>query len=97
MKKLVETIEIVPQGSDYVLQSSDDSLSKIKKRSTGTELEQVMKNPIGGADTSLNELIVQGLVELCKVKPVGNDAVKCLGEWFLANNPNKPNVIDPDE
>ena len=56
-----------------------------------------MKNPIAGGNQSLNELIVQGLVELCKVKPVGNDAVKWLGEWFLANNPNKPNVIDPDE
>jgi hypothetical protein len=25
------------------------------------------------------------------------DAVRWLGEWFLANNPVKPNVVDPDE
>ena len=97
LQKLVDTIEIVAQGSDFVLQSTDDYLSKIKKRPTGAELEEMMKNPIGGNNQSLNELIVQGLVELCRVKPVGNDAVKWLGEWFLANNPNKPNVIDPDE
>jgi hypothetical protein len=57
----------------------------------------MIKQPIPGSETSLNELIVTGLVELCKVKPVGLDAVRWLGEWFLANNPTKPNVIPPDD
>lgn len=53
-------------------------------------------SPDGYAE-SLQELIVNGLVELNRVKPYGLDAVKWLGEWILSNNPLKPNVIDPDE
>ena len=41
---------------------------------------------------SIYELLVTGLVELCKVKPVGIDAVQWLGEWLLANNPRQPRV-----
>jgi hypothetical protein len=80
-----------------VLQSTNEEISKIKKRYTGKDLEAMMEEALGGGGESMNALIVTGLVELCKVKPVGNDAVKWLGEWFLANNPNKPNVIDPDD
>lgn len=97
MRTLIDTIEIVSQGADFVLQSTNDGISKIKKRLTGKDLEAMMDQGLGGGNESLNQLIVTGLVELCKVKPVGNDAVKWLGEWFLANNPNKPNVIDPDD
>ena len=57
----------------------------------------MMKDPIAGSNTSLNDLIVEGLVELCKVKPVDQDAVRWLGEWFLANNPSKPCVSGPDD
>ena len=47
--------------------------------------------------TSVHDLLVTGLVELCKVKPVGIDAVKWLGEWLIDNNPNKPRVDGPDD
>ncbi len=97
MQELIDTIEIVPQGSDFILQSSDERLSKIKQRLTGEALAEMMKNSLSGSNVSLNELLVTGLVELSKVKPVGLDAVKWLGEWFLANNPTKPNVVGPDD
>lgn len=45
----------------------------------------------------MHDLLVTGLVALCKAKPVGLDAVQWLGEWLLANNPNKPRVDDPDD
>jgi hypothetical protein len=37
----------------------------------------------------------EGLTALCRVKPVGNDAVTWLAEWLLRNNPNKPVVSGP--
>jgi adenylate kinase family enzyme len=38
---------------------------------------------------------VEGLVQLCRVKPIGNDAITYLAEWLLRNNPNKPKVSEP--
>lgn len=80
-----------------MLQSSNDLISKIKPRVTGPELDKILKEPLGSGTISLNELIVKGLVELTKSKPVDLDAVQWLGEWFLANNPVKPNVSSPDD
>eukprot|EP01039_Chlorochromonas_danica_P009528 gene9530-10532_t len=97
LSKLIESIDIVPQGDGHVLQSSNESISKIKQRLLGVALEDMVKSPLAYQSKSLHDLIVQGLVELCKEKPVGLDAVKWLGEWFLANNPNKPCVLDVDE
>jgi len=39
---------------------------------------------------TMNQVLVQGLVQLCKAKPVGNDAVRWLGEWLVQNNPSRP-------
>lgn len=87
----------MPQGADFVLQSTDDRISKIKQRLLAEELEQLIRQPLTKGGPGMNELIVTGLLELCKVKPVGMDAVQWLGDWFLANNPQKPNVISPDD
>jgi nucleoside-diphosphate kinase len=31
---------------------------------------------------SLNDVLVDGLTQLCRIKPVGNDAIEWLGEWL---------------
>lgn len=81
-----------------VLQSTIESISKIKRKPTGEELEAMIKSPMNGPGSeSLHDLVVTGLVELCKVKPVGMDAVEWLGEWFLANNPQQPRVMETYE
>lgn len=78
-----------------VLQSTNEKISKIKRRPTGEEVETMIKAPMSGTGSqSIHDLLVTGLVELCKVKPVGMDAVQWLGEWLLANNPNKPRVFE---
>ncbi len=64
---------------------------------TGDNLVAKMKAPMEASGQSLNSLLTTGLVELCKVKPVGNDAVKWLGEWLIANNPNTPAVQTVDD
>jgi nucleoside-diphosphate kinase len=37
---------------------------------------------------SVNPTLLEGLVQLCKVKPA--DPVVWLADWLLVNNPNKP-------
>jgi nucleoside-diphosphate kinase len=43
---------------------------------------------------SLNDVLVEGLTQLCRVKPIGDEAVTWLANWLLRNNPNKP-VLEP--
>ena len=88
--ELLDTIYFAPLGNDWVLQSSNASISMQKTRPIGDDLEELIKYT--GDVGSIHDLLVTGLVELCKVKPVGLDAVGWLGEWLLANNPNKPRV-----
>eukprot|EP01032_Pedospumella_encystans_P019560 gene19560-22237_t len=71
LTSLIESIDLVPQGSESVLQSSIEGISKIKKRATGDELESAIKSPMTGCSESVHDVLVTGLVELCKVKPVG--------------------------
>jgi hypothetical protein len=98
LREFLLTIELVKKDSLMVLESSNYLISKITKRPTGDELEVMMKKPMMGNDTdSIQELLVTGLMQLCKEKPSGNDAIKWLGEWLIENNPNKPMVEDPED
>lgn len=98
LREFLLTIELVQKDSLMVLESSNYHISKITKRPTGDELEIMMKKPMMGDDSdSIQELLVTGLMQLCKEKPSGNDAIKWLGEWLIENNPNKPMVEDPED
>lgn len=97
LTELLESIVLVPQGSGYVLQSTDENISKIKATPSGNEIDNILKASMSNCKESVNDVLIKGLVELCKEKPVGLDAVQWLGNWLLQNNPNKPQVIDPDE
>jgi nucleoside-diphosphate kinase len=44
---------------------------------------------------SLQDVLVDGLVHLCSVKPIGQDAITYLAHWLLRNNPNKPSIAEP--
>jgi hypothetical protein len=96
---LIESIVLVPSlNGEFELQSTLESISDNKKRPTGEEVETLLKSPIKrDAEESIHSLITSGLVELCKVKPVGVDAVEFLGEWLLKNNPNRPVVNETYE
>lgn len=43
---------------------------------------------------AVNPTLLKGLTELCKQKP--EDPTMWLADWLLCNNPNKPNISDPD-
>lgn len=97
LNTLLDSIDLVPQGGDWVLQSSIETVSNLKRRLVGNELEDFMKSPMPGCAESINEVLVTGLVELCRVKPVGVDAVEWLGNWLINNNPNQPKISEPDD
>jgi hypothetical protein len=95
LSQLLDTIYLVAQGPDWVLQSSHPKIKGQKPHLSGDELVALITQSANGMP-SLQETLVTGLVELCKVKPAGNDAVLWLGEWLLANNPSKPRVEIPE-
>ena len=98
LKSLLDSIQLVPQGeTGLMLQSSYEKISDIKKRPVGDELKTMMETPMSSGGDSFQELLVTALMELCRNKPTGLDAVEWLGEWLIANNPNRPNVEIPDE
>ena len=74
----------------WILRSSNPKIKSQRPKISGEELEKLLTT----GSPSIHETIVTGLVELCKVKPAGLDAVQWLGEWLIANNPNKPRVDD---
>ena len=90
LAKLLDTIFFEAQGTQWSLQSTNENIKGQKVRPTGDQLEAMIRTSEDGP--SLHDTLVQGLVELCKVKPAGNDAVTWLGEWLINNNPRKPRV-----
>lgn len=50
-----------------------------------------------GPSKSVYEVLIDGLTQLCRVKPTGDEAVLYLSDWLLENNPNKPKVMLPAE
>ena len=40
---------------------------------------------------STEEILITGLLELCKTKLPENDAIRWLGEWLIDNNPKNKN------
>lgn len=94
---LLDTIFLAREGKTFALQSTNANIRNVKRGAAPEDIEPMFHSPIVSGSDSLHALLVTGLVELCKVKPVGLDAVQWLGEWLLANNPNKPRVDIPDD
>ena len=94
---LLETMYLIDCGEETVLESSCDKISKQKLKPSPQYMDKLLSEPLVADGDSLNELLVKGLVELCKCKPVGLNASEWLGNWLLANNPNMPRVDVPDE
>ena len=43
----------------------------------------------------MNQVLVDGLVALCKAKPIGTEAIRFLGKWLVENNPARPGAKAP--
>jgi len=94
---LVDTLYLSPYGDSHALQSNLDAIKEQKKRPTGEEVEAMIKasGSAGPQGETVYDTLVTGLVELCKAKPVGLDAVTWLGDWLITNNPSAP-AVDED-
>jgi hypothetical protein len=90
LASLLDTIFLEANGTQWSLQSKNANIKGQKVRPTGDQLEALIRSTENGP--SLHDTLVEGLVELCKVKPAGNDAISWLGEWLINNNPSKPRV-----
>lgn len=90
--RLIDTLYLSPLGGDWALQSNNLKIKEQKVVPTGENLDSLIKAKVLDGGGSIHELLITGLVELCKAKPVGIDAVRWLGNWLIENNPNKPRV-----
>lgn len=96
LTKLLETIELISRNNTYILYSPIEGIGKTVSKQSIENLIETIKSPMENGSQSLHDLLVQGLVELCKAKPVGLDSIEWLGDWLLTNNPSKPKVTEAD-
>lgn len=80
-----------PQFRATPLRTGADARDFIAKREVATAF-----TPLGAVPKTLNDVLVEGLTELCKSKPTGLEAVAWLGNWLLENNPRAGRVAEPD-
>lgn len=60
-------------------------------------LKKPAPRPFSDGKKSLQDILMEGLVQLCRVKPQGKEAVLWLSDWLLRNNANQPVVDHPEE
>jgi len=92
MTALADSIDLV--GTK--ISSSLDAIKDTKVIPQGADVTAFINNSTCG-NTNLPDILTEGLSELCKAKPAGLNAVRWLGEWLLANNPNQPHIDEPEE
>ena len=93
---LLNSIQIVQSGANKVLESLIENIGG--KECVHDETESTTAVLMADADSeSIQDILVTGLLDLCKIKLEGNDAVRWLGEWLIANNPNKLDTSNPDK
>mgnify|MGYP001069503931 CR=1 FL=1 len=95
MHTLLESVKLVYSGSKKMITSTISGFERIIPLPDDMPVSEYIMRCAAG-DESLSDFLVTGLVELCKTKPVGLDAVQWLGQWLLDNNPNKPQIEEPD-
>jgi len=68
------------------------------KINVDNEINQLLNSQIDTTTTTesvtFKTLILKGLTQVCKTKPMGEEAITFLGEWLLKNNPNQPTIVD---
>jgi len=80
-----------------------------KLLSSQEEIQQRMNQPLSSTSTSssqsqsqqpsatLNTILTTALTKLCQLKPNKLDAIEWLGNYLLRENPNQPQVQQPDD
>lgn len=93
LEVLVQSLTINKRGLSLVLESTNQYLRSSASRISCESVDELMHAKAKNGD-SLQQVLLAGLVELCKVKPSGEVAISSLGKWLIENNPNKPKVVE---
>lgn len=74
--------------------------------SVSREVKLVFKNDLEGinlqestplsTNDELNTILIDGLAEMCRKKPVGSDAVRFLAKYLEDHNSRKPKIEEPE-
>merc|ERR1712070_462960 len=96
LNKLAASYDIVVQGGTNFLESSIKCINAPKAELEGDGVRQYIAATKAG-DQMLPEFLTVALAELCKEKPAGLDAVKTHGQWLIDNNPNQPQIEEPED
>ena len=94
-RNIFSIIQVVKGGQNF-LQSSLKGINPPKAELIGDGVRQYIAATKAG-DQTLPEFLTVALAELCKEKPAGLDAVKWLGQWMIDNNPNQPQIEEPED
>lgn len=89
----MKSLTINKIGSKLNLESTNKYLKISETANSCESVEELMLTRASNGD-SLQQILLNGLVELCRAKPSGEAAISSLGEWLIANNPNKPNIVE---
>lgn len=60
--------------------------------STHEQVKQLLSSKPMNSHLSLSDVLVNGLTELCRIRPDGDDAIIWLADWLENNNPYRPKV-----
>jgi adenylate kinase len=63
---------------------------------TGDKAKEYLAQKRCTEEKFMNQVLVDGLVALCKAKPVGAEAIRFLGKWLIENNPARPGAKAPE-
>ena len=88
-------LQVVKGGTNF-LESSIKGINPPKAELEGDGVRQYIANTKAG-DQMLPEFLTTAMAELCKEKPAGLDAVRWLGQWLIDNNPNQPQIEEPED
>lgn len=89
----MESIELASDQGRLSIQSTIVGIPKPKRHLDGSNIKEYL-NDLKTGDESLPETLVNGLSELCKVKPTKIAAIRWLGNWLLEHNPSQPQVLE---
>jgi hypothetical protein len=95
LDSLLDTIIVDKTTDGLLMYSTSPALGKISKESLCLNTPNFL-NSKSDHDV-FNSILLEGLVEVCKAKPRGEEAITWLGNWLMENNPNKPKVLLADE
>lgn len=91
----MHTLSIISINNDLSIESSNNYICQKRRVETPDDVDNMMNSKVGESDT-MRTVLLKGLVEVCKIKPRGEEAIEWLGNWLIANNPSQPRILESE-